>query len=711
MERVGTTVPYQLGILLTTIFMIVLPLVYVAVIGLVCLLVWWHMTHNHVILGAARGRGAILTLIIYLAPLVIGGIVIVFMFKPLFAPPAKEGRRRSLTPTSDPLLFEFVERICGLVGAAMPRRIDVDCDINASASFRRGWLSLILGHDLVLTIGMPLAAGLSLQQFAGVLAHEFGHFSQGAGMRLTYIIRSINFWFVRVVYQRDAWDEWLETAADGMDIRISWVIYVARACVWLTRRILWLLMYAGHLVAGFMLRQMEFDADKYETRLAGSDNFAATSRQLKLLALAWRGAEHDLATYHRDGRLVDCLPLLLMANMKQIPKEAQQLIDKVTAETTTSWFDSHPADKDRIAAAKAEQAPGVFHSNLPARVLFSNFDAIAKGVTWDYYCSVFGKMVDPKSLHSTTEMLARSESYQSADKARDRFFAGAFTALRPLRLPIMYGEKPRPLADWQGDLAETHQTMETHATDCRDALATYDQADTRLVQSRQARAVLHTGVPLRAGGFEAVYRTATDASRMRDAAANEMSRIAMRLEPLEVAAGRRLRAAIMLLFDPTIAQRIQGAQQMQRESSELVPVVAQVASLHATILELRNNKAALAALLGHVSGNERNEALVREVLELTRTVRTQVGELRAVYERVDYPFDHAAGKMSIAQYLIKVVPPADEIGAVYEAANEVVEKLLQMYARAVSRLCVIAEAVETDQGYQPLAPAADEVAV
>ncbi|MBW8885983.1 MAG: M48 family metallopeptidase, partial [Planctomycetia bacterium] len=185
MERVGTTVPYQLGILLTTIFMIVLPLVYVAVIGLVCLLVWWHMTHNHVILGAARGRGAILTLIIYLAPLVIGGIVIVFMFKPLFAPPAKEGRRRSLTPTSDPLLFEFVERICGLVGAAMPRRIDVDCDINASASFRRGWLSLILGHDLVLTIGMPLAAGLSLQQFAGVLAHEFGHFSQGAGMRLT----------------------------------------------------------------------------------------------------------------------------------------------------------------------------------------------------------------------------------------------------------------------------------------------------------------------------------------------------------------------------------------------------------------------------------------------------------------------------------------------------------------------------------------------
>jgi hypothetical protein len=65
----------------------------------------------------------------------------------------------------------------------------------------------MFGNDLVLTIGMPLVAGMSLRQFAGVLAHEFGHFSQGAGMRLSFIIRSINLWFMRVVYERDDWDE------------------------------------------------------------------------------------------------------------------------------------------------------------------------------------------------------------------------------------------------------------------------------------------------------------------------------------------------------------------------------------------------------------------------------------------------------------------------------------------------------------------------
>ena len=47
----------------------------------------------------------------------------------------------------------------------------------------------------MLTIGLPLVAGLSLREFAGIIAHEFGHFTQGFGMRLSYVIRQINGWF------------------------------------------------------------------------------------------------------------------------------------------------------------------------------------------------------------------------------------------------------------------------------------------------------------------------------------------------------------------------------------------------------------------------------------------------------------------------------------------------------------------------------------
>src|SRR4030095_4274354 len=105
-----------------------------------------------------------------------------------------------------------------------------------------------------LTIGLPLVTGLDMRQFCGVLAHEFGHFAQGAGMRLTYIIRYINFWFARVVYERDEWDVRLDQAAKESDFRIGIVLQTARGCVWLTRRILWALMHAGHAISCFMLR-------------------------------------------------------------------------------------------------------------------------------------------------------------------------------------------------------------------------------------------------------------------------------------------------------------------------------------------------------------------------------------------------------------------------------------------------------------------------
>jgi hypothetical protein len=528
-------------------------------------------------------------------------------------------------------------------------------------------------------------------------------------MRLTYIIRSINFWFVRVVYQRDAWDEWLESAADGIDIRIGWVIYIARACVWLTRKILWALMYLGHAVAGFMLRQMEFDADSYEARVAGSDAFESTARRLHLLGLAWHNAQSDLASFHREGRLVDDLPKLMLANLKQLPKEAHDFVGKIIAESKTGVFDDHPSDQQRILAAHALAAPGVFHTDLPAQMLFGNFDALAKGVTWDYYCSIFGKLVDPKSLHSTDQLIARTEGDQAASKARDRFFAGTFSFLRPLRLPILQVEKTQQAAAWLTELNETRGAMESQAIIGRELLAALDKSDTQLVQSRQARSVLAAGVALQANRFEAAYRSVADASRLRDAAQTELSRLGNRLESFEEAAGRRLRANLMLLSQPGISGRMQGGDEMHQECGRLWPVVSQISSVHGSILELRNSNATLAALLGHFQGNERNESLAREILDFAARVRTQVADLKSIFERVDYPFDHAAGQISVSQFLIKVVPPAEEIGAIHEAADETVNKLLEMYGRAVSRLCVIAEAVETDQGLSPLAMSEEAV--
>ena len=269
---------YRMSVGIVAAVMFLLPLLYVAIIACVCVLVYLHAVYDTQLMGLGRvGRSSLATVLLYIGPILAGAVLVVFMIKPLFGGRSDRRRYVSISRAREPLLFAFVDRICTAVGAPAPARIDVDCQVNASASFRGGLWSMT-GSDLVLTIGLPLVAGLDLRQFAGVLAHEFGHFAQGAAMRLSYVVRSINFWFARVVFERDDWDDALAGWSRRWDWRAALFVWMAVGSLWATRQILWCLMMLGHVVSSFLMRQMEFDADLHEVRLAGSEVFEATLR-------------------------------------------------------------------------------------------------------------------------------------------------------------------------------------------------------------------------------------------------------------------------------------------------------------------------------------------------------------------------------------------------------------------------------------------------
>jgi len=699
----GPTPTYLLGILLTSLFMVALPVIYVALIAVACWGVYLHMVHDVGLLNLVHsGWGAVTMLLVYLSPLFVGGILLVFMIKPLFARPAHGRRTRSFTRNAEPVLFALVDKICAVVNAPVPKRIDVNCDVNASASFRRGWLSAIVGNDLVLTIGMPLASGLSVQQFAGVLAHEFGHFSQGAGMRLTYVIRSINFWFLRVVYQRDSWDQWLANSARGVDLRVAWVLYLAQLCVWLVRQLLWALMMLGHVVTGFMLRQMEFDADRYEAHLAGSDTFESTARQLMLLSVAYQGAQSDAGLFYREGRLPDNLPKLMVANIKQIPEEARSKLNEVIETSKTGWFDSHPANKDRIAAAQELNAAGVFHSTLPARVLFSDFVATSRGVTYDFYCGIFGSRLKPDELHPVDDLIQRRGQDQQAGEARKRFFGGLFNTLRPWPLTFNFPTAPENAAATKQQLDAARREMLAAAPAYRTAFASYDDADTTIVQSQQLARLMTARVRIQRDHFQRQYASEVECREARDMAAGTQSQLAARLEPFEVSAGARLCAAIELLHEPRVGSRIAACDRKRNECSDLLPLVSKIQYGLPEILELRNAHAVLAALGGHLQGNEKNESLRARIRAAMDLVRERLLSVRASFFHIPYPFEHAKEHLTVGEFLLAEVPMSDDLGAIYRASDSLFAGVMSLYVRTIDRLCLIAEEVEAVVGFQPL---------
>lgn len=186
-RRTRVSILYQAALVFVTTAMVLLPLVYVAFIGAVSWAVYYWAVHFKFLMSFQGGaRLSLLKFVLYITPLFAGAVLVFFLIKPLFARRAPRAQPLALNPGAEPLLFAFIAKVCEAIGAPFPKRIDLDCQFNAAAGFRRGGASL-LSSDLVLTIGLPLVPALNMREFAGVLAHEFGHFTQSFGMRLNYL--------------------------------------------------------------------------------------------------------------------------------------------------------------------------------------------------------------------------------------------------------------------------------------------------------------------------------------------------------------------------------------------------------------------------------------------------------------------------------------------------------------------------------------------
>ncbi|HWB11252.1 MAG TPA: M48 family metallopeptidase [Pirellulales bacterium] len=692
-EPVSVAAGYKLGIALVVAFMLLLPVFYVALIGLICLLLGWHAVQDTGLLQVGHGRAAVVPAVAYVAPLLAGAILVFFMFKPLFARPVRRGKPRSLNREQEPLLFAFVDRVCAAVRAPRPSRIDVDCDVNASASFRRGVLSM-LGNDLVLTIGLPLVAGLNSRQFAGVLAHEFGHFSQGAGMRLSYLVRSVSLWLTRVVYERDAWDARLIVWSRSLDLRLAIILYLARFFVWLTRKILWALMMLGHLISGFLMRQMEFDADCYEARLAGSDAFESTMRRLVLLGAATQGAYADLADFAAEGRLSDDLPWLIVANAEQITPKGLAMLERQIDEEEAGLFASHPPSRDRIARMRAEQAPGIFHVERPAATLFSDFVALSRTCTFDLYRAVFGKQFKLTDMHPVEQLLARQEQTFDDLKSLNRYFQGTFNVLRPLRLPatpLVEGPRPSELAD---RLKQARQATLEHLPQYKAAFHDYDQADTDWLEAEAADALLTAHIRVKPDDFKQRLVDPRAVIAARVSARGRLEQISPRLVPLEQLAVRRLAAALDLAHVDKVAARIPESEERIAESGRLRAAVSVVGSQVGGWLALRNRMAVLSKLLSRLEGQRDNATLLGSLEKNMSLLVRQIRDLQHELSRVRYPFEHATKEPTVAEFLVPQPFNERDWSSILSAGSAVLEGFPRLYGRMFGRLTLLAEEVE-----------------
>lgn len=628
--------------------------------------------------------------------------VFVALIKPVFIRGDHEYQEMLLNPKQEPVLFEFVNRICRVVGAPAPDQIMVDPQVNAAASYVSG----VMDDRLRLVIGLPLVLGLNTRQFAGVLAHEFGHFSQTRGMRLTFIVRSIEMWFQNAIFHRDGFDQKIIEFSESSNLLLKIPFWFARVVVWITRWVLYGLMYAGHFFVSKLLQEMEYDADRHETRLSGGRAFASTCERISVLSLCQSVTFNDLDHYRRMKRLPDNLPAILVANEGRLDVDKVKEIQHEILNTPTNWYDSHPSDRDRIQNAAREQTDGIFTIEHPSTVLFSDIDGLCKVVTMQTYQDIFGEEFDPSKVNKTDELIAEEDLSRQEGEAALRFVMDQFCGYDSFILPRYHLGQGLTSTQYKEETTKRRELLFGNLRTYADYRRQEDELWNEIASVTCTIRMMEAGFSLERSREAIPVRTEPAARhKLRQLQAREED-LKARLTLYRQYLGTRLIEALEFMRSEKVAEACGEPANVRQEIEKVLKIWETIIQLRQTLeaffFEARVNTLLLEAVSIHI--DERvHRSLMAALSRLTNTM-IQINQATA---SLAYPFKHGSGEISVAEFLVPELPQTPDIGATLNAAMDLDSNLEHLLKRCIARLGALAEKVENYFGFAPLEVPAD----
>jgi hypothetical protein len=665
LPRTAVSSGYGIAMILLAGWLTLIPLVYLAMLAFMAYLVVWHL--YEAVDTFSDGP----FFIFHLPMAFLGGLLLLFLIKPVFfRRRAKKEESLVLTEADEPLLFAYVRKLCAATGSKPPTRIEVDCEANAHARLRRGIVSMFTG-ELVLRIGLPLAADLSLRQFTGVLAHEFGHFNQRHGMSGSYLIRRLTFFFAQIVFQRDKLDERLAKNRHSLNALRQGMYWLLLGPIEAARGVLCLMLVIGEVLTCGVLRRMEYDADRMEALVAGTGDFIQTSHSLAFLALAGQLSRADLAESWEERRVADDLPRLIVANGKHLSSTRRDLLARVERQKTR-WLDTHPAHTDRIRAVESIGCAGLMQCDSPATRLFANFDGLCQRATQAFYRGTLGDKFKEAKLISTADYSAERLAQRQAYRALTRFMRGHVLAMQPI-FPNSQAEVPvEDVPQAIAALNNTRQAMLKTAQTLSPRIGSF-QKDAALIAAARAQMSL----------CRAFHRT-PQVTRLESRAGKALRKTephhaATRAtyQPFVTAARARLTTALRLLQSDLPNPRAGGGEgywsQKRSRAAELISVCRALEPFVGPMNRLGELTIAIRVLMPSYNPRQPHQPLIRKILETTNEMADILRNLWHGLSSVPYPFDHAADGASIASAMVPKFPdardPADTHGCAVTALN------------------------------------------
>ena len=529
--RLPVSSSYKLGLVGVLFLSLLAPLIYLGLMLSVLAGLVWYLNELPAMLATIHsflGR-----VVIAVTPPFAAIVFLLFLARPLFI---SHGQNQDLVlePRKYRRLYDLVAVMCERMGLPAITEIRVNSEVNASIGPRQG-LGSLLKRELVLTLGMPLIAGFNSRQLVGVIGHELGHFAQPIAMFTNHVVNRVNYWMASRAFERDAWDDRLARwHGEAQFWVINLMLWAAQAMIWLVRKLFTGMYHFNLWATRRMSRDMEYDADRYECWIAGSDSFQGTAERLHTLGLGAYKAHQANEKAWGDQQLMEDLPAAIAQLTNELSAEEQDQVLRHMNEQQTNLWDTHPANNDRIRQAQTYQYPGIYRLDLPARELLPHFEQLCKIISLREY-ALYGIPDPSRYLTANANVLAIGKARDESDEALGRYFNGTYSdRLMWLDLAEAPNEELQTLVDH----------LRTQLPELRNQTKAYWEQLSRLESMHLGQAYLEAKIGIEAQSFSLPGEDLAQANQTIRAALQDLTTLERALRPTDQLFAQRITLAI-----------------------------------------------------------------------------------------------------------------------------------------------------------------------
>lgn len=627
---------------------------------------------------------------------VLGLIFAILMLKALFVPRQRSSTVVQVSPSEESELYAFIERACGHMGVRAPTQIYFVAEPNAFAGVDAGLIGALVGRPPVLGLGLPLMAGMNLNQFCGVLAHELGHVDQGIAGRATAVIESVRAWMFIGALRFDAVDMFFVGEATQKDSPLK-LIGLALLLASIPARLLLLLL---GIIAGFpallMSRQMEHDADRAGHAFIGGEAYASMIRRLQELVAGSTQALLEINDFAKKKEVPDDVAALIAGAADRLGSEAKAQIEEDLKQRSVPLWSTHPAHAERIKRARESGEAGCFSLDVPAITLFRDFRSITIRASYAFYREHLGSEVFDLTFVDSRAMVSAGKEH-----AQNRTLSGTYLGVQPPDWRPLFPQASAidATVDPKRSMERLRQSRAAikalpHA-DLQQAVSDFQQADSERLKCSGAERYFAT--------FPGQQLPKSVNLRMRSPSgvgvirADAQTKEALAVDQLDHAfeQGRmRLMAALQLLHAKGSEKHIQDAVRLRTRSKQLFDALIALRESFGLMMSVRENLEGASMVATGMDKSSTQQHTHRALKSISTPILFQLDLVRRQLGTVRYPFENAGGSISLAERLIDQTPREGEWPDILSTAARAVERYPQECANVLAELCQIARGVE-----------------